>query len=196
MRRATVHLIRPPVHQAARVRGGTQLGAGRVSLAEIAVQFLRERALQTPGTVALVGVSPMTERAAVSLQSAGIAMLFVNRSVEKAEALAARFDAAAMSLALFKDQPPPIEALLSATGAAEPVLDGAALERIAAHTPSGQAPLIVDMAVPPDVSPEACRKLGLTRIGMDDITARAEQNCAARLVEAAQAREQVDMALA
>jgi glutamyl-tRNA reductase len=181
---------------AARVRGGTQLGAGRVSLAEIAVQFLRERMARTPGTVGLIGVSPMTERAAVSLASAGIPMVFVNRSVDKAEALAARFDADAMSLARFKDQPPPLEALLSATGAAQPVLGGAALERLAAHTPSGQAPLVVDMAVPPDIDPEACAKLGIGRIGMDEITARAEENRAARLVEAAQAREQVDAALA
>lgn len=181
---------------AALVRGGTQLGTGRISLAEIAVEFLRERIAETPGTVALLGVSPMTERAAVSLKAAGLAMQFVNRSAAKAEALAARFDASAMTLEQFKAAPPPVEAVLAATGAPDAVLDAPALERIAAHTPSGRAPLVVDMAVPPDVSPDACRKLAVTRIGMDQITARAEKNRAARLVGAAQAREQVDAALA
>lgn len=180
---------------AARVRGGTQLGQGRVSLAEIAVQFVRDRLARTPGTVALVGVSPMTERAAVSLAAAGVRMLCVNRSLDKAEALASRFDARAMALETFCADPPPVEVVVCATGAPGAVLDAAALERVAAQTLSGQAPLVVDMAVPPDVAPETCRKLGVPRIGMDDITKRAEQNRAARLVEAAQAREQVDAAL-
>ena len=56
---------------AARVRGGTKLAEGRVSLAEIAVQHLRERIARTPGRIALVGVSPMTERAARLARAGG-----------------------------------------------------------------------------------------------------------------------------
>ena len=78
---------------AGRVRGGTKLAEGRVSLAEIAVQQLRERIARTPGRIALVGVSPMTERAAVSLAQAGLDFTVVNRSVDKAAALAARHGA-------------------------------------------------------------------------------------------------------
>ncbi|MDD9998469.1 MAG: hypothetical protein OXQ89_12080, partial [Rhodospirillaceae bacterium] len=51
---------------AAQVRGTTRLGQGRVSLAEVAVAKLRERLERTPGAVALVGVSAMTERTARS----------------------------------------------------------------------------------------------------------------------------------
>jgi glutamyl-tRNA reductase len=51
------------------------------------------------------------------------------------------------------------------------------------------------MAVPGDVSPAVCAKLAITRIGMDEIVRRAEQNRAARLLQAAPAREQVDQAL-
>ena len=181
---------------AARVRGETGLGAGRVSLAEIAVERLRERVARTQGTVALVGVSPMTERAASSLRSAGIPLVVVNRTAGKAKTLADRFGAAFQSLESFRREPAPVEALLSATAAPAPLFGQAALERIAARTPSGQPPLIVDMAVPPDADPAACRKLAIPRIGMDEIVAHAERNRAARLVEAAQAREQVDQALA
>ncbi len=180
---------------AAKVRGETRLGEGRVSLAEIAVQLLRERVARTPGRIALLGVSPMTERAAVSLGGAGLALVIVNRSADKAAALAERFGAEHMSLEDFLRDPPAIEALLSATGAPEALLGEGALERLAAKTPSGQPPLIIDMAVPPDVEPAACAKLALPRIGMDEITRRAEENRAARLLEAAQAREQIDAAL-
>jgi len=180
---------------AGRVRGGTKLAEGRVSLAEIAVQQLRERIARTPGRIALVGVSPMTERAAVSLAQAGLDFFVVNRSLDKAMALAARHGATPLSLEAFRREPPAVEALLTATGAGQPILAQAALERLAAHTPSGQPPLIVDMAVPGDVDAAVCAKLTIPRVGMDEIVRRAEQNRAARLLEAAPAREQVDQAL-
>lgn len=180
---------------AARVRGDTGLGKGRVSLAEIAVDALRERVQRTPGTIALVGISPMTERAAVSLDAAGSPFVLVNRTLDKAAALARRFGRQAIGLEDFRGDPPPVEALLSATGASGPILPERALERIAARTPSGEAPLVIDMAVPPDVDPLACAKLGIPRLGMDEIAARAATNHAARSTKAAQAREQVDLAL-
>ncbi|HUF73176.1 MAG TPA: hypothetical protein VMR74_09775 [Gammaproteobacteria bacterium] len=180
---------------AARVRGETAIGAGRVSLAEIAVARIRERVERTPGAVALIGVSPMTERAAASLAAEGRAFVVVNRTADKARTLAEQFGQRHMALAEFRADPPAVEALLSATGAGGAVLDKAALERIAAGTGSGEPPLVVDMAVPADVDPEDCKAVGLTRIGMDQIVGEAEKNRAARLTEAAEAREQVDAAL-
>lgn len=180
---------------AARVRHETGLGEGRVSLAEIAVARLRERLARTRGTVALVGVSPMTERSAVSLSGAGLPLLIVNRSAGKGNAFADRFGARFQSLDSFCAEPEPVEALLSATGAPGAVFGRAALERIAARTPSGEPPLIVDMAVPPDIDPDVCMKLAIPRIGMDEVVAHAERSRATRLIEAAEAREQVDKAL-
>ena len=125
------------------------------------MQQLRERIARTPGRIALVGVSPMTERAAVSLAAAGLDFTVVNRSADKAAALAARYGAQHLSLEAFRVKPPAVEALLTATGAGEPILNQAALERLAAHTASGQPPLIVDMAVPGDVEPAICAKLAI-----------------------------------
>jgi glutamyl-tRNA reductase len=180
---------------AARVRGETKLGEGRVSLAEIAVDALRERVARTPGSVALVGISAMTERAALSLARSSVPFVAVNRTAAKAEELAARFGVAHASLEDFRRGAFGVEALLCATGAQTPIFDSGALERLAAKTPSGQPPLVVDMAVPPDADPTACAKLSIPRLGMDEIVRRAEQNRAARLMEAGAAREQVDDAL-
>ena len=180
---------------AATVRGETRVGAGRVSLAEIAVDLLKERLASANGQVALVGVSPMTERAAVSLHAAGIPFVVANRTPGRAEALAGRFGARAMSLDEFRAEPPAVEAVLSATGAATPLLDRAQIERLAARSPSGQPPLVVDMSIPPDFDPETCAACDVPRIDMQQISQRAEDNRAARLMEAAQARELVDQAL-
>lgn len=181
---------------AARVRATTALASGRVSLAELAVDMLRERHARTGGTVALVGVSPMTERAALALHSSNVPMLVVNRTMANAARLAQQYGAACQSLTEFLVAPPPVTAVLCATGAPGVVLDQAALEHLLAADTRGEAPLIIDMAVPPDACPEACARLGFTRVGMDEITARAESNRRARLAEAAQAREYVDLALA
>ena len=180
---------------AARVRGETRIGAGRVSLAEIAGAAIRERLARTPGRVALVGVSPMTERAATSFAAGGQAFVVVNRSVDKARELADQYGQEHIGLTEFLEDPPAVEAILSATGAEGVVVDKAALERLAARTESGEAPLVVDMAVPADVDPAACAEIGVERIGMDAIVALAEKNREARLTEAAEAREQVDAAL-
>ncbi|MGI9257905.1 MAG: NAD(P)-binding domain-containing protein [Gammaproteobacteria bacterium] len=180
---------------AALVRGETGLGTGRVSLAEVAVAHIRSRIARTPGRVALVGVSPMTERAAQSLAKAGIELLFVNRTAEKAAERAGEYGAAHASLDDFVADPPAIEALLTSTGAGNPIIDAPVLERLAVRTPSRQPPLLIDMAIPADIDADACARLDLTRIGMDQITLEAERNREARLVEAAQARELVDDAL-
>jgi glutamyl-tRNA reductase len=119
----------------------------------------------------------------------------VNRTVDRAQQLAARFGGTHRSLEGFVADPPALEALLTATGAAEAIIREPTLERLAARSASGEPPLVVDMAVPADVSVEACAKLGIDRIGMDEIVARADNNRAFRLTEAAEAREQVDEAL-
>ena len=180
---------------AALVRGETGIGTGRVSLAEVAVKHIRARLARTPGTTALIGVSPMTERAAQSLSKAGFPLLFVNRSAGKAAESAANYDAEHVPLADFQENPPAIEAVLSSTSARATLIGSSVLERLAARTPSGQPPLLIDMAIPADIDPEACARLSMTRIGMDQITLEAERNREARLVEAAQARELVDDAL-
>lgn len=180
---------------AAVVRGETGLATGRVSLAEVAVAHIRSRLARTPGRVALIGVSPMTERAAQSLAKAGFELLFVNRTAAKAAGRASEYGAGHMSLDDFIADPPAIEALLSSTGSMGPVIDAPVLERLAARTLSQLPPLLIDMAIPADIDADACARLDMLRIGMDQITLEAERNRAARLVEAAQARELVDDAL-
>jgi glutamyl-tRNA reductase len=178
-----------------RVRGETQVSAGRVSLAEIAVDELKARHARTSGTVALIGVSPMTTRAAVSLQSANIPFLVVNRSLANARALADQYNVPYLSLDHFRDDPPPVESVLSCTGAPNAVLDEASLVRIAAATVSREAPLMIDMSVPPDIDPEACSRLQLQRFAMNEIVDIASRNRHGRDSQAAAAREIVDNAL-
>lgn len=175
------------------IRGGTRLGEGSVSLAEVAMTHVRRHLAETSGTVALIGVSAMTERAALSLAKADVSFVIVNRTLAKARELADRFGVASVSLDEFRKSPPPVAVILSATGYAGPVLGPPALERIAAA--AGRPPLGIDMAVPADIDPNGCRRLGMPRVGMDEIVRQAEANRDARLLAAADARALVDEAL-
>ena len=180
---------------AGEVRGGTRLGEGSVSLAEVAMTHVRRRLDRTPGAVALLGVSAMTERAGLSLAKADIPFVIVNRTVANARVVADRFGVQCMSLDDFRRAPPAVEVLLSATGSVEPVLDADAMARVAGATVSGEAPLAIDMAVPADFDAEVCGRLELLRVGMDQIVREAEANRDARLLAAADARSLVDEAL-
>jgi hypothetical protein len=68
---------------ARRVHALTAVGAGRVSLAELAIAAIRGARGDGRLPVALLGVSPMTERAGCELASAGVPLLVVNRTLAK-----------------------------------------------------------------------------------------------------------------
>lgn len=167
------------------IQTGRGLRRGKVSLAEIALE--EARSASGDGAVVLLGVSPMTERCTESLPGA----IVVNRTLARAEELATRCGGTAMGLDAFVAAPPRVKAIVTATGAPGFVLDRDALRRLAARGPLR----VVDLAVPADVDPEACRELGIPRLDMDGVTARAAAASARRIEEGADARQMVDDAL-
>ncbi len=196
----TADVIGPVLDQVVTV--GLRLGAdinsrlqtrvGGTSLADVATDRIKRRVRRTGGPVALVGISPMTVRAAHILVKDGIEVILVNRTLESAAPLAEKLGLAARPLGEFRSKPDAVEALLTATGSPDPIFSRADLERIVARTPSGEPPLAIDMALPPDVDPDAAVAVGVERVGMDEINAEAEANRNRRLLDMAPAREMVD----
>jgi glutamyl-tRNA reductase len=142
----------------------------------------------------------MTERCARDLAAEGVPLVLVNRTVARAEQLAAsladsKAGATATALDDFAVAPAAVEAVVCATGAEHAVLSRATLERMASRVPSGRALLAIDLAVPPDVDPDDAKAVGVERVGLDLLTARAAATREARLAAAAEARILVDQAL-
>jgi len=179
-----------------RVHRLTGLSEGKVSIAELALAQVRERVARQPGTVALVGVSPMILHCARALAEENVPTRIFNRTAAKAQALAAEFGHLSgdglerLQTGLGEE----IAAVVLATGAPEPVLQRPHLERLAASQ-SGHSPLIVDLATPPDVDPEVARLVGLERMGMEEILALAEAHRREREGAGQVAREHIDKAL-
>jgi len=182
---------------ARRARERTKLGQGRTSLAEIALDHVRGRLGRAAGPVALLGVSAMTRRCGVSLAEEGTPLLVVNRSLEPARALCGELggDSSAVALEEFRLSPPPLAALVSATGAPGTILGREELARIAGACGCEPLPLLVDLALPPDVDRAAARGLGFPRVGMEEILATAEESRGHRVLEVREARVLIDEAL-
>ncbi|MGH8217653.1 MAG: hypothetical protein ACREUT_03645 [Steroidobacteraceae bacterium] len=175
------------------------------SLADLAAERVAAHAAGTEDYVALVGVSPMTRRCGARLAERGLPLMVVNRTVDAAQELAQSLaglagaarpaGARAVALESFRREPPPgCTALVCATGASEPVLDRAALDRLTGgcrRTP-GQGPLIVDLGLPPNVDPDEARAAGLVRLGMDDLVSVAREERTAHLLRLAPVRAAID----
>jgi len=180
---------------AKRVRPIAEGRIGRASLADVAVARVLEQLRRRPGTVALVGVSPMTEACAASLARIGVPLVIVNRTVARAEALAARYNGRVRSLEDFRAAPDDLTALVLATGAMSPVLDAEVLRAIAGHHTGCEPTLVVDLGVPPNVRSADAARAGLIYVDMDAVNAAAESGREDALVHLGEARALVDEAL-
>jgi glutamyl-tRNA reductase len=180
---------------AKRVRPVAEGRIGRASLADVAVARVLEQLRRRPGPVALVGVSPMTEACAASLARVGVPLVIVNRTVARAEALAARYNGRVRSLADFRTAPDDVSALVLATGATSPVLDAEVLGAIAQRSVDNEPPLVVDLGVPPNVRVADATRAGLRYVDMDAVNAAAESGREGALAHLGEARALVDEAL-
>ena len=180
---------------AKRVRPMTEGRVGRVSLAQVALRAALERLERTPGPAAVVGVSPMTEQCARGLAAAGVPVAVVNRTLARARTLAGEVGGRACALEEFRARPEAVEVMIVATGAREPLFARAELERLAARSPSHEPPLVIDLAIPPNVAPEDAAAADVPRLGMDEITLAAADERERAIGDFAEARAIVDASL-
>lgn len=178
-------------------------GTGAASLADLAAARVLEHLSGAPGTVALIGVSPMTRRCGLALHRAGVPLLIVNRTLAPAAELAESLGARAVTLELFREQPEVIAALVLAAGGGA-VLDAHSLQLLAesaARAPQERprragAPLAVDFGVPPNIDPEEAVRAGITRVGMSDLVQEVQQRRVTELLRLAPVRAAIDDRLA
>ncbi len=160
------------------------------SLGDLAAQRVRAHLNGVPERIALVGVSPMTRRCANLLHAAQVPLLIVNRTLATAQELADSVGGGAASLEDFRAAPAACAAVVFAAGGGETLLDEGALTRLRAA--AADAPLLIDFGVPPNIDPKVAQRVGLARVGMDDLIEAAQGRRLGELMRLAPVRAAID----
>ena len=173
-----------------RVRTETGISRNITSVAHAAVAMASDHLGGLAGrSVLVLGAGDMGRGMASMLAEAELdRIVFANRSVDRAEELAAEFDnGTAASLDQLADMLDEVDVLLTSTGAQSLMVDQAELAEVMARR-NGRSLLIVDIAVPRDVDPAVADIDGVTLLDMQDLRAFAQQGRREREAELASAR--------
>ena len=170
-----------------RVRTGTKIGTGAVSVAFAAVELARKFfADLSDNRALLVGAGETGALAARHFLQGGIGGLtVVNRSPERAEALAEDLNRGHDGLVRARpwddlgEAVAAADVVLATTGSPEPVLDAETV-RAATRARKGKPLFLLDIAVPRDIHPDAADVDGAFLFGLDDLDEIVRSNLAAR----------------
>ncbi|HVE93502.1 MAG TPA: glutamyl-tRNA reductase [Acidimicrobiales bacterium] len=190
-------LFRRAVAVGRRARSTTAIARGVASVSAAAVAMAADRLDGLAGrSVVVLGAGTVGEGMAVALADAADpgAVVVANRSRARATALAQRVGGRAVDFGALATELLNADVLLTSTGATDTVVTRADLEAVQTER-AGRALLVVDVAVPRDVDPEAKSVEGVTLLDMDDLRTFAALGEAGRRREVAAVESLIDAAL-
>jgi len=180
-----------------RVRSETGLGEGAVSVSYAAISLAKKIFGDLTGLdVLILGAGEMAELTGVHLRAQQVKQLTIaSRTLTSAQTLAKALNGRAVPWSSIDAALSAADIVVTATGAAEPVLTRARLEE--AMRPRRHRPLfVIDIAVPRDVEPSAGDLDQVFLYNIDDLRTIVQENLARRTAELQRAddivREEVD----
>lgn len=182
---------------AKRVRTHTRIGASAVSVASAAVALARtvfER-FETH-TALLVGAGETIALAARHLHTNGLRRIVVaNRSIERAQELAAEFGGSAISLDALPRHLPDADIVITSTASTAPVVTYEAV-RAAIRARKRKPMFMVDIAVPRDIEARVAQLDDVYLFTIDDLQNVVNENLESRREAARDADELIDAEIA
>ena len=188
-------LLRAALSAGKEARTATGIARNAGSIAHAAVELAREECGGLRGrSVLVIGAGKMAALTGGALaadaakQAPGVAeatetaVTIVNRTAERAEALAARLGGRVRPYAEFGAALAECDIAIAATGAPEPVITAELLAPALAAR-QGRPILLLDIAVPRDVAPEVAALPGVTLRNIDDLQGTVAKGLAARAAE-------------
>lgn len=175
------------------VRSQTAIGAHSVSMAAAAVR-LAERVLGdlSQANVLFIGAGEMIELCATHFGAARPRRMAVaNRTLERAEVLAGRFDARTLKLSELPNHLSEYDVVVSCTASSLPILGLGMVER-AARVRRHRPMVMVDLAVPRDIEPEVGRLADVYLYTVDDLGRMVQSGADARRAAVVQAEAIID----
>ncbi|MDP9084454.1 MAG: glutamyl-tRNA reductase [Pseudomonadota bacterium] len=178
---------------AKRVRSETRIGANAVSIASATVSLARKVYSDLSAHTALmVGAGEMNALAARHFAAAGIKrMVIANRTLGRAQALAAELKAHAVGLANLDKELAQADIVISCTASAVPIITKSAAE--AAIRARRRRPIfMVDLAVPRDIEAAVGDLEDVYLFSIDDLQQLIDENRQQREVAAGGAKLLID----
>jgi glutamyl-tRNA reductase len=175
------------------VRTTTRIGAASVSMAAAAVK-LAARIFPSlkDQSVLLIGAGEMIELAATHFAAQAPARMTVaNRTLERAERLAHRFNARAIELRSLAEHLHEYDIVISSTASSLPILGKGLVER-ALRARRRRPMFMVDLAVPRDIEQEAGELDDVFLYTLDDLAGIVSANLDARRSSLEQAEAIID----
>ena len=178
---------------AKQVRTDTAIGSSPVSVAFATVSLAKQIFTDlSQHTVLLIGAGETIELAARHLHEHRIGrMIIANRTVEKAHALASEFGGFAISLGDIPNHLAEADLVISSTASQLPILGKGAIER-AIKARKHRPMLMIDIAVPRDIEPEAEELDDIYLYTVDDLQEIIQEGLRSRQEAAKQADEIIE----
>lgn len=172
------------IHAGKRVRTETNISRNSVSVSSLAAS-LSEKSVQniSESQIVILGAGEMAELAVESLRKRGAnRILIVNRTLERAQDLIQRWSAKATTFEHLDHALESADILISSTGAPHIILTADMISRAMRIRP--QRPLVlIDIAVPRDIDPEAANIPSVQLYDIDNLNAHLEHSLSERAAE-------------
>jgi len=186
-------LFRRALSVSKRVRTETNIGHGALSVASAAVRLARAIFGELGKTrVLIVGAGDTGELALRHLVKRGArSVVAVNRSFERAQALARRFDGRAARFDELLDELSGADIVITTTASPGPILTADAVRPVMGRR-QNRPIFLVDIAVPRDIEPDVGRLDGVHLYNIDDLEAQVREHVATQALELERCRAIVD----
>jgi glutamyl-tRNA reductase len=164
-----------------RVRADTGLGEGAVSVGYAAISLARKIFGDLDGLSVLVaGAGEMAELTATHLRSQRVRRIAVaSRTLARASELAGKVEGVAVDWSAVDDELLRVDVVVTATGAATPILTRARLEEVM-HARRNRPLFVIDIGLPRDVDPRCGELEQVFLYNIDDLQAIVRENQARR----------------
>jgi glutamyl-tRNA reductase len=182
-------LFQTAIHAGKRARSETAISHNPASVSSLAASLAENatRPLES-ARVVILGAGEMAELAVEALRKRGVRQVrVVNRTLERAHALAERWNAQATTFENLEACLAEADILIASTGAPHTLVSSQMVAE--AMRRRRERPLVlIDIAVPRDIDPEVAHLPGVSLYDIDGLNAQLEQSLAGRAAEAPKVR--------
>lgn len=183
-------LFQAAIHAGKRARTETAISRNPASVSSLAASVAEKTLGQIKtASVVVLGAGEMAELTVEALRKRGVEKIrVVNRTLERAHALAERWGADSATFESLEQLLPETDILISSTGAPHTIVS-AQMIREAMRLRAERGLVLIDIAVPRDIDPDAATIPHVRLFDIDGLNARLEDSLTRRMDEVPRVRQ-------